>query len=180
MSDVQFKHEFLMNQTTWSTSIRHRCRVAVEMKRSIRRCSVKVLVLLVAAEFYSGIISADELFTRGGSIDPAEREILPVDEAFRFGSFMETDGVRIFWQITPGYFLYRDKFAFRTESGELDIELEEGEWYQDETFGKVQVLEGLVEVYVEASQELVSIHYQGCAARGFCYPPQERLLTSPK
>jgi thioredoxin:protein disulfide reductase len=138
------------------------------------------MAILLLAQ--SCIASADELFGRSSSLslDTQEQDILSVDEAFRFSSSKESDGYRVFWQVAPDYFLYRDKFAFRAGDIEVEVEMEEGSWYQDETFGKVKVLGGLVEVLIPNFSKSVSIHYQGCAVKGFCYPPQKKLITSEK
>jgi thiol:disulfide interchange protein DsbD len=109
-----------------------------------------------------------------------ESPILPVDEAFRFGSYGEGSGIKIFWQVMPGYFLYRDKIEILRDRKAQGIQLPQGVFRQDEIFGKVMVLDGLIELQVTLppGQEL-EVRYQGCAAQGFCYPPQKRSLTSP-
>lgn len=133
-----------------------------------------------ADEVSADEVSADELFNRTGSLTGSTGDILPVDEAFRFSRVDEGTQTRLFWQVAPGYFLYRDKFSFQNGGEKLSIELDEGKWWDDETFGRVQVLEGLVEVQIPSFSGIVSVHYQGCAARGFCYPPQKKLLISSK
>ena len=114
--------------------------------------------------------------------DSFEQEslILPVDEAFRFGSYLEGAGIKMFWQVMPGYFLYRDKIEILHDGRAQGIQLPQGVFRQDEIFGKVMVLDGLIELRttLPPGQEL-EVRYQGCAAQGFCYPPQERSLTSP-
>ena len=109
-----------------------------------------------------------------------EFPILPVDEAFRFGSYVEGSGINLFWQVMPGYFLYRDKIEILHDGRAQGIQLPQGVFRQDEIFGKVMVLDGLVELQttLPPGQEL-EVRYQGCAAQGFCYPPQKMNLTSP-
>ena len=109
-----------------------------------------------------------------------ESPILPVDEAFRFGSYVEGSGINLFWQVMPGYFLYRDKIEILHDGKAQSIQLPQGIFRQDEIFGKVMVLDGLVELQttLPPGQEL-EVRYQGCAAQGFCYPPQKMSLTSP-
>jgi thiol:disulfide interchange protein DsbD len=109
-----------------------------------------------------------------------ESPILPVDEAFRFGSYVEGSGINLFWQVMPGYFLYRDKIEILHDGKAQSIQLPQGIFRQDEIFGKVMVLDGLVELQttLPPGQEL-EVRYQGCAAQGFCYPPQKMNLTSP-
>ena len=107
-------------------------------------------------------------------------EILTVDEAFRFGHTASHEAVSVFWQVQPGYFLYRDKFAFFVDGENLPVALAEGKPFDDETFGQVDVLEGFIEVEMPGVWSEVSVHYQGCAAQGFCYPPQNRIINSGK
>jgi len=110
-----------------------------------------------------------------------ESPILPVDEAFRFGSYVEGSGINMFWQVMPGYFLYRDKIEILHDGKAQSIQLPQGIFRQDEIFGKVMVLDGLVELQttLPPGQEL-EVRYQGCAAQGFCYPPQKKIINSPK
>lgn len=125
------------------------------------------------------LIAADDLFSSKGQAAEHGGEILPVDEAFRFGSYEDGDMLTVFWQVLPGYYLYRDKFQFWRSGSALEIELPRGVMRQDEIFGEVEVLSGLVQVQVPASQP-IEVSYQGCAERGFCYPPQKRSLFSSK
>ena len=107
-------------------------------------------------------------------------EILPVEEAVRFGYTESEIGIDLFWQVQPGYFLYRDKIAVIANGTRVEIPLPEGKWFLDATFGRVKVLEGFVTSSINALHEEVSVHYQGCAEKGYCYPPQEKVLKSKK
>jgi len=105
--------------------------------------------------------------------------ILPVEEAFRFGSYREGSGIKMFWQVMPGYFLYRDKIEVLHDGKAQAIQLPHGVLRQDEAFGEVLVLDGLIELQTTASPEqAIEVRYQGCAAQGYCYPPQKKRLTS--
>jgi len=119
-------------------------------------------------------MDADEFLSGGSS------EILPVDAAFRFSFSEAEDRIDLFWQIEPGYFLYRDKFSVVINDQSQELILAKGKWYLDENFGRVQVLEGFVNIQIPKSSEEVSVYYQGCAAIGYCYPPQIELINSSK
>ncbi len=129
----------------------------------------------------SGFGHADQI-----RLDEKISEILPVDEAFRFGHFFDQneagDTLKLFWQVLPGYYLYRDKVTVVINGQEASLDLPDGEWRDDEIFGKVLVLEGLIEVSLSVPDQdvLAEIAYQGCAARGYCYPPQKQSLNSAK
>ena len=107
----------------------------------------------------------------------ANPNILPVDEAFRFSLVEKAEGSKVFWRIMSGYFLYREKFSFIVDGKQVSVALPAGELRQDEVFGEVHVLDGLVEATLPAG-EIIEVGYQGCAAIGYCYPPQNRVLTT--
>ncbi len=141
------------------------------------------LFLFAASLVLPGTAFASGLFEPAGGdrldaliVDDAG--ILPVDEAFRAGSVSTAMGVDVFWQVAPGHFLYRDKFKVVVGGEPLAIDLPRGEFIDDETFGYVEVLNGFVTLRIEAEAATVSVHYQGCAARGFCYPPQKIEINS--
>ncbi len=83
----------------------------------------------------------------------------------------------------PGYYLYRDKLAFRVvgdngfEVGGVD--LPEGTIKDDPEFGPVEVYFGQIEVPVHihrpaGPEQTISLEadYQGCRDGDICYPPQ--------
>jgi thiol:disulfide interchange protein DsbD len=111
-------------------------------------------------------------------------EILEPELAFRFQA--ETSGpavARFYWEIEDGYYLYRDKFSFAVSSGAASVDaarldIPRGEWKEDESFGKVEVNTGSIEILVPlaraAGAELpvvMTVGYQGCKEDTVCYPP---------
>ena len=147
------------------------------MKQTLKSFLLFILILLSWSCRAESVINSQ---IGRGSFEQ-ESPILPVDEAFRFGSYVEDSGIKMFWQIMPGYFLYRDKIEILHDGKAQAIQLPQGVCRQDEIFGQVMVLDGLIELQttLPPGQEL-EVRYQGCAAQGFCYPPQKRSLTSPK
>lgn len=113
-------------------------------------------------------------------------DLLPADQAFHFIAEVK-DGhtLRVSWQIADGYYLYRDRFKFSlSEASGVELkmpQLPSGKKKQEES--------GLADVYYhEVSFDLplqrsltgplsVKLHarFQGCAERGVCYPPIEKL-----
>ena len=140
---------------------------------------ILTVAMLQGLMLLSPMSAADDLFSSKGPAAERIDEILPVDEAFRLGSYEDGDMLTVFWQVLPGYYLYRDKFQFQRSGSAVEIELPRGVMRQDEIFGEVEVLSGLVQVQIPASQP-IEVSYQGCAERGYCYPPQKRLLSSAK
>lgn len=141
----------------------------------------RALALTVLLSIFS--VSLASPFERSGRLPEAlggPADVLPVDEAFRFGFTHEPDATRLFWQVTPGYYLYRDKFRFSLDSDRVEVEMAEGMLRNDEIFGEVQVYEGYIELQLPKipSKSALRVEYQGCAALGYCYPPQKKSITA--
>ena len=117
--------------------------------------------------------------------DPANPvPALSANEAFVYEAIgLDSDTVLVRFTTKPGYYLYRDKFAFRvpTDNG-FDVyaaELPQGTIKDDPEFGPVQVYFGLVEIPVRLNrpaglEQTISLEadYQGCRDGDICYPPQ--------
>ncbi len=140
-----------------------------------------LLVFLVAL---TGPVRGAEL--PGASEGFGNVDFLPVDEAFRFGADTEARPLRAFWQIEPGYYLYRHRLTFELQrGGELPadaVTIPNGKAKQDEYFGDVEVYYGDLAVTVALPAALPAdavlvVGYQGCADAGLCYPPEKRYVT---
>jgi len=102
-----------------------------------------------------------------------------VYEAIGFSS----DTILARFTAQPGYYLYRDKFAFRLV-GDNGFEVREtvfpqGTIKDDPEFGPVEVYFGQIEVPVRVTrpagqEQSISLEadYQGCRDGDICYPPQ--------
>lgn len=109
---------------------------------------------------------------------------LPADKAFVYEAIgLSTDTILVRFTIQPGYYLYKDKFAFRV-LGNSGIEIHEAELpagtiKDDPEFGPVEVYYGQIEIPLSvnrpAGQEqsiTLQADYQGCRDGDICYPPQ--------
>ncbi|NCW57616.1 MAG: hypothetical protein EBV65_08080, partial [Gammaproteobacteria bacterium] len=122
-----------------------------------------------------------------------ESEFLPPTEAFRVSAVVSgADQVRVEFLVTPGYYLYRHRLNFALESTEGAAPLPatvgtpaipEGEWKEDEFFGRQQVFHEGFTVSVPVSRApggvlpaTLVVGLQGCADAGLCYPPEKRRL----
>lgn len=116
-------------------------------------------------------------------------EFLPVEQAFQANAWIapsETikgkEAVFLQWQITPGYYLYRHRFAVNKlkDNFAVDAIIPEGKAKHDEYFGDVEVYyqQITLELPIESisDQSALKISYQGCADAGLCYPPQTLYL----
>ncbi|MDH3355567.1 MAG: protein-disulfide reductase DsbD, partial [Chromatiales bacterium] len=116
-----------------------------------------------------------------------EDKILEPDEAFRLNAtVVDGETVKLRWEITPKYYLYRNKFEFSIDAKNVSLgsyELPQGEEKNDEFFGKLQVFHNemetlipLVRTTTEATSVNLKVTYQGCAEAGICYPPIKKSL----
>jgi len=137
----------------------------------------------------SGLAFFSSFFAGSTIAQLGESGFLPPDHAFRVGVVAQgADMVRIDFLVTPGYYLYRHRFNFGLDSaagtpsatlGTPDIP--QGEWKEDEFFGRQQVFHEGVSVSIPVSRapgsavELpIVVGLQGCAEKGLCYPPEKR------
>ena len=118
----------------------------------------------------------------------AEEGFLLPDEAFRIsGEPQGPDAARVSWDIADGYYLYRNKFHFRSENPGITpgtVELPPGETKHDEFFGDVEVFRGRVSIRVPLRRDpgtegtlTLEATSQGCADAGLCYPPHRQTLA---
>ena len=96
--------------------------------------------------------------------------------AFRFSArALDAKTIEARWQITDGYYMYRDKFKFVLEGGNLGAPiLPPGKIKEDENFGKVETYRKEVKILlpVEAAGPVtLKAVSQGCWDGGICYPP---------
>lgn len=117
-----------------------------------------------------------------------EEELLAPDEAFAFSlQTVDADTVRATWEIADGYYMYRSKVGFDSETQGVslgDPAFPPGKVKNDEFFGKVEIYRGRLSVDIPvrrgtpAAEELtVTAKSQGCADLGVCYPPHRQKAT---
>jgi len=123
-----------------------------------------------------------------GLSDPQE-QALTAENAFTYEAIgLSAETVLVRFTAQPGYYLYRDKFAFRVadDSGfsVRDVTLPDGVIKDDPEFGSVPVIFGQVEIPVRlnrpagpASTISLEADFQGCRDGEICYPPQSRIVS---
>lgn len=132
--------------------------------------------LILAALVWTG----SSLWSPGQCREPGER-LTP----FTVDAARDPDlSLRLRWTITPGTYLYRDKIAATDGSGrELPISTQHGETKDDPNFGPTEVYHGATEAIVPgaalAGMREVRVTYQGCAEKGICYPPINKVIEVP-
>jgi thiol:disulfide interchange protein DsbD len=123
--------------------------------------------------------------TSSSSLFSNDDEFLSVEEAFEFNFHQKEDQLEVNFTIAEGYYLYRHQFKFSIENSEITpFELPKGEDHEDEFFGVQQIFTEqinftikLVNVENDAS---IKIRYQGCAAKGLCFPPKSKVVELSK
>jgi len=113
-------------------------------------------------------------------------ELLDPDKAFRISArALGGKSVEVEFKIADGYYLYRNRFSFATESGEplAEVEIPRGALKEDAFFGKSETFRHLVRIRMmlsprDAARGSVNLRVtsQGCADIGVCYVPLEQLV----
>lgn len=119
-----------------------------------------------------------------------QEDMLPADEAFKFkAEVVAPDKIKATWDIAEGYYLYRQHFAFETDTPTVSFAAATfplGESKNDPNFGLTEVYhrQVVVEIPVDRGQtrskalELaLKVKYQGCADAGLCYPPEKKTAN---
>ncbi len=116
-----------------------------------------------------------------------QQQPLSVDRAFQFSAAIrDNQTILARWKIAPGYYLYRARFHFKvikpknTELGQPL--LPEGIVKSTPGTGRYQVYKKKVIVPVPIIKShgntiTLSANYQGCSAKGYCYPPTSKIIT---
>lgn len=112
----------------------------------------------------------------------AQEHLLKPEAAFQFEAHPNApDKLIATWDIAEGYYLYRDKFKFKTETPGYRLgapEFPQGEIKEDAFFGRMEIFREAVTVTVPVQREAgapptlaLRAVSQGCADLGVCYPP---------
>jgi thiol:disulfide interchange protein DsbD len=123
----------------------------------------------------------------------ADQDFLLPDQAFRISSSIKgADSVVVSWAIADGYYLYKKKFRFGSQTPGIETgtpQLPAAELKHDRFFGDVPVYRKAVSIPLSLTRSpqagdtfTLEATYQGCADAGLCYPPQHKSLelTLPK
>lgn len=114
-------------------------------------------------------------------------EPLPPEQAFVLSTeVLGADMIRAKWHIVDGYYLYRDKFKFESNTPGITVDTgvyPKGKIKEDEFFGKVETYRGDIAIDLPLNrmgdtQTLeLTVTSQGCADIGICYPPQKQQVS---
>lgn len=141
--------------------------------------------MLFLAMFYPSSVYS-EFLTTSSTKDLLKgfQDILPADESFKFSAFKIEERIILSWELKENCFLYKDKFEIKPFP-EMPIEIRTKETpvlISDEYFGEVEVFYNKVTKTFDLNKitEKIVIKYQGCNAKGFCYPMISKNLAINK
>ncbi len=122
----------------------------------------------------------------------APQEFLSVDKAFTVVPMQNGNTLTLSLEITPQYYLYKDKFSLRLPAGITAspfVFSQTPHSIDDPNFGKVPIFDQnqvmatatLTNTTAKAVVDNAVLTWQGCAKAGLCYPPQRQnmQLTLP-
>jgi len=148
-----------------------------------------LLLFLVVLPASAGLFDSKPSPTLGAPLGAPlnnSADFLPVREAFRL-SLVDSapTKVKLRFVAAEGYYLYRHRFAFKTQEPGVTIgeaQLPAGEQKIDDYFGEVEVYYGVLDIDVpvdnpELRPFTLQVSYQGCADKGLCYPPETENLA---
>jgi thiol:disulfide interchange protein DsbD len=120
---------------------------------------------------------------------PAQEELLEPDKAFQYSaSAIDANTVRVQWKITDGYYMYRDRVSFSTDTPGVILgepRMPAGKLKDDPYFGKIEIHEHQLVADVPVTRTDPSVTQfnlvaksQGCnEPMGVCYPPLTQNST---
>jgi thiol:disulfide interchange protein len=151
---------------------------------TIKHSAAAITAMLIAiAPVIAQPVTSDAALAhaQAGFIDESPSSLLSPDKAFNPKIFRAGKDLVIDYRIADGYYLYRDRMSFESSApGKLAAPVfPAGEVKSDQFFGKQVIYHhaAIVRLPVDADGPgsiKVTVHYQGCAAVGVCYPPQTR------
>lgn len=122
-----------------------------------------------------------------GLLQSNDDEFLHPDQAFKVSARATgPDAVAIEWRIAEGYYLYRKRMGFSTDTAQVQLgeaRFPAGQIKSDEFFGEMEVYHRGVTATLPVSRPAgagvklaLTVNYQGCAEAGLCYNPLTKVI----
>lgn len=117
-----------------------------------------------------------------------EEELLQPEEAFQLNHALKTPAaLMLTWTIADGYYLYRHKFKFVSQTQGIEAEAPKfptGQLNKDKFFGNVQIYRSQLTIELPVQRKdpglmnfKLEVTYQGCADAGVCYLPIRKIIA---
>ena len=142
--------------------------------------------LIVLNSIFMPTISAKEGFNKNVDMLLFQEEDIPhPDEVYRLHAAIVEQKTFLRWDIKPDSYLYLNKFSFfdKKLNTYLKASFPKGKILVDEYFGEVEVFFDAVEVVIDIGKEFekeITVTYQGCNQKGYCYTPITKKLVIKK
>lgn len=112
---------------------------------------------------------------------------LPVDQAFPLKVWSPSlKTVIVEWDVQPGYYLYKDRIHIMpADNNPVRLgapQFPPPQEHSSPILGKFSAFEGITQVKIPllaapTGNFSLQVQYQGCAQKGYCYPPQTRMMN---
>lgn len=144
-----------------------------------------LLLLCLAAPASNAEGFLDRLTNLSGNKQP---DFLPPDKAFGLDVIVrDAHTLQANFNVTPGYYLYRDKITFTIKDGVVKVAAvnsPKGEIKHDPNFGDTEVFHQSFQTLITLNRSnnnatgfALNAVYQGCSEQGLCYPPITKTLN---
>ncbi len=120
----------------------------------------------------------------------SEDDLLKPDVAFKGSvSLIAPDKLKATWDIADGYYMYRKRFSFKSDTPGVTLGtpiFPKGQIKNDPAFGTVETYHNSVDIEIPLIRDSstsaaipfkIKTKSQGCADIGVCYPPQKKTLS---
>ena len=147
-------------------------------------------ILICCFLFATNALFADSdgpLFNSGVSYNKSyasqSNEFLSVEQAFQLSAAIQDDQLILNWNISPGYYLFQDRFNFYdSDNISLNIQpvYEAGKSIYDDYYEKnliVHYQQTKFSIPLSSLKEITIIESQGCADAGLCYPIRRQIIS---
>ncbi len=119
---------------------------------------------------------------------PAAQDLSSSDQIFQVeGRAAGPHHLEVIFRIADGNYLYRDKLKFEIQPPEIqpgDFQLPAGQPKEDPVFGRIEIYRQSLQVRIPISRPVqetreitLTVQYQGCSDRGFCFPPKRKKIN---
>ena len=151
----------------------------------VMRRLLSLLLLLFMLPASAGLFDSRPSASFSGALNNSA-DFLPVREAFRLSLVEATPGqVTLRFVAADGYYLYRHRFAFRTDEPGVTLgeaQLPDGVQKVDDYFGEIEAYYGILDIRLPVDNPdnrpfNLHVSYQGCADKGLCYPPETESVA---
>ena len=144
---------------------------------------MRLMQLVLATALAAAAASAPaQLFGR-------QPELLEPEKAFRISARpLDARAIEVEFKIAEGYYMYRERFSFASESGQplAGVEIPPGKPKEDAFFGKSEIFRDWVRIRVpvsardaESGSIILQVTSQGCSDKGVCYIPITQSVRVP-